>query len=222
MVVSKRRSREGPAVKDEEQEFDAARAPKLNLARGAFRVNAHEKDKSAVEYRESNQKPPTFLLNRFQEMMRTHRQAVPQEQLAFLDTYEEREGIRHLAERSDSLRAERDDGAEKELAALECRRQMLRQSLTEKETQQRRLRLALQKAQEESRRRAGKADWTAWSLVSGGEEQIPPEDGKPPASPNGEDKSKPVDGDGSLSQDSVQNDPAEKPSQKNPKKTENP
>jgi len=149
----------------------------MNLARGDFRVNAHEKENSALAYRESREKASVFLLERFREMMRTHRPAVAEEQLAFLDRQGEKEELRRLQSRAETLHAAGGAGARAELRALERRRQELRQSLSEKETQERRLRLILDRAQEESRRRSGETEQARWLPVSAAEESMPPEDG---------------------------------------------
>ena len=179
LTVSRRRSREGPPVQREEQMLHAESARPMNLARGDFRVNAHKKEDGALAYREGHRKAPVFLLERFREMMRTHRPAVAKEQLPFLDRQKEKEELRRLQSRAETLRAHNGPDARAELRALERRRQELRQSLSEKETQERRLRLILDRAQEESRRRAGETEPVRWSPSPAAAEPLPPDDGKP-------------------------------------------
>jgi hypothetical protein len=176
MVVSRRRSREGPAARREEQQLHAESARPMNLARGDFRVNAHAKEDGALAYRESREKASIFLLERFREMMRTHRPGVAEEQLAFLDRQGEKKALRQLQSRADTLRAAGGPGARAELRALERQKQTLRQELSEKATQERRLRLLLDRAQEESRRRSGETEQARWVPVPAAAE-LPPEDG---------------------------------------------
>ena len=186
LVVSKRRSREGPAALREEQTLLGNSARKMNMARGDFQVNAHDPQKSAVAYRESHQKTPGFMLQRFREMMGTREQDTLAEQVPFLDRQEEREALRRLQSLQENLLA-RGGSGRAILGRIEARKQALRQSLTEKEAQERRLRLLLQKAQEESRRRAGETERLEWQpgavaeelpLPEGdGQENPAPEDG---------------------------------------------
>jgi|GEM_PF-3572153 len=185
MVVSRHRSREGPAARREEQVLRSGSAQKLNLSRGEFRVNAHDKKQGALEYRESHDKASRFLLDRFGEMMRTHRPAETEEQLPFLDRRGDREELRRLESRAVDLRAGGGPGARAELRAIERRKQELHQSLSEKETQERRLRLTLERAQEESRRRAGETETVPWNPPPVTEEPLPPGDGKPGAGQDG-------------------------------------
>lgn len=182
MVVSKRRSREGPAAREEERTLQGDRAKKLDLSRGDFRVNAHDPERSALAYRESHRKTPAFMLARFKEMMRTHRQDTLAEQVPFLDRREEREELRQLQSAREDLLAKKGGGDRETLRAIDRRRESLRQILTEKEGQERRLRLQLQKAQETSRRRAGETEQVRWQLQAAQEAEEPP----PP--PEGEDE----------------------------------
>lgn len=177
MVVSKRRSREGPAALEDERTLRGDRAKKMDLSRGDFRVNVHDPEKSALAYRESHQKTPAFMLKRFKEMMRTHRQDTLAEQVPFLDRREEREELRRLQHTREELLAREGGGDRPALRAVERRKETLRQILTEKEGQERRLRLLLQKAQETSRRRAGETEQVRWQLqaVQEAEEPPPPE-----------------------------------------------
>ena len=181
LVVSKRRSREGPAARREEQTLMGDSARKMNLSRGDFRVNAHDPGKSAVAYRESHRKPPNFMLERFKEMMRTHSQDTLDEQVPFLNRREEREELRRLQRDREELLAREGGEDRAALRAIERRKQALRQALTEKEGQERRLRLLLQKAQEEARRRAGETERAEWlpGLSLDGEEPPPPEGESP-------------------------------------------
>ncbi len=181
LVISKRRSWQGPAAAGEEKVLKGDSARRINLARGDFRVNSHDKQKSAVAYRESHQKPPQFLLERFKELMGRRGQDALEELVPFLNRQEEREELRQLQSRAEELRAGNGGAARLALRHIEARKQELRQRLTEKESQERRLRLLLQKAQEESRRRAGETE-SAYSLFAGGgpaAAETPPEDGKP-------------------------------------------
>ena len=184
LVVSKGRSREGPAALEDEKVLHGDRAKKMDLSRGDFRVNAHDPEKSALAYRESHQKTPAFMLKRFQEMMRTHRQETLDEQVPFLDRRAEREELRRLQHRREALLAREGGGDRPALRAVERRKEELRQILTEKEGQERRLRLLLQKAQEASRRLAGETEQVRWQLQAAQEGEEPP----PP--PEGEDEGK--------------------------------
>lgn len=177
LVVSKRRSREGPAATQAEKTLMGASARKINLSRGNFKANAHDPKKSAVAYRESHQKTPYFMLQKYKEMMRGREQDVLEEQVPFLNQETEREELRRLQSVGDHLRAKGGEAAKAELGRIEARKQYLRQSLTEKQSQERRLRLLLQKAQEESRRRAGEAERVNWQPqnVLGADESPPPE-----------------------------------------------
>ena len=177
LVVSKRRSREGPAATREEQTLLGGSARKLNLARGNFRANAHDPNKSAVAYRESHQKDPRFLLERFKTMMRTREQNTLAEQVPFLDQREEREELRRLQELGEDLLAKGGTEDRAALGHIQARKQALRQSLTEKAGQERRLRLLLQKAQEESRRQAGELEQVSWQLPGPLAEDEPPPEG---------------------------------------------
>lgn len=183
MVVSKRRSREGPAALEDERTLQGDRAKKMDLSRGNFQVNVHDPERSALAYRESHQKTPAFMLNRFKEMMRTRRQDTLAEQVPFLDRREEREELRQLQHRREELLAREGGGDRPALRALERRKETLRQILTEKESQERRLRLLLQKAQETSRRRAGETEQVRWQLQAAQEAEEPPP-------PEGEDEGK--------------------------------
>lgn len=168
MAVSKRRSRDGEAARLDEQRLHGQSARKLNLARGEFLTNAHDPDRSALLYRESAGKPATFLLNRFREMMDTRQQRTSREQLPFLLRKAEREELRQLESRAVALRASDPQGSREELRAIERRSQELHQILTEKETGERRLRLMLDKAQEQARRQAGTAPLPRTSVLSEG------------------------------------------------------
>ena len=192
LVVSKRRSREGPAATGDEKTLKGGGARRMNLARGDFRVNAHDKKKSAVAYRESHKKPPYFLLERFREMMRTRDQDTLAGQVPFLDRRPEREALRRLQTEAETLRARGGAGSRYALREIESRKQAQRQSLTEKKTQERRLRLLLLKAQEESRRRAGETERAQPLWSAGPEEPETPPEGGPPK--DGGDPGK--DGDG--------------------------
>lgn len=192
LVVSRRRSREGAAARREEQTLLGNSARKMNLSRGEFRVNAHDPKKSAVAYRESHRKAPGFLLQRFREMMRTREQDTLEEQVPFLDRRPEREELRRLQSLQENLLA-RGGGGNRMLDRIEVRKQALRQNLTEKTAQERRLRLLLQKAQEESRRRAGETERLNWQPEAVPEEEAPPppEDGKGKNAPGDGDWQKP-------------------------------
>ena len=87
----------------------------------------------------------------------------------------------------------RGGGGNRMLDRIEVRKQALRQSLTEKTAQERRLRLLLQKAQEESRRRAGETERLNWQPEAVPEEEAPPppEDGKGKNAPGDGDWQKP-------------------------------
>lgn len=189
LAVSRRRSREGPPAGREEQTLHAESAQQMNLARGEFRVNAHKKEGGAMVYREDREKASVFLLERFREMMRTHRPALAEEQMPFLNRQEEREELRRLQSREEDLRAAGEGGHRSELRAVERRRQELRQSLSEKETQERRLRLMLDRAQEESRRRTGETE-TVPTFQTAVESAAPDDGGKPGGKP-GKGKKKP-------------------------------
>ena len=181
MVVSKRRGREGPAALEEEKILQADRAKKMDLSRGDFRVNTRTPEKSALAYRESHRKTPAFMLAKFKEMMGTHRQDTLAEQVPFLDRRGEREELRQLQHTREELLERGGGGDRPALRAVERRKEELRQILTEKEGQERRLRLLLEKAREASRRRAGEAELITWQPPAGGEEEEPlpppPEDG---------------------------------------------
>ena len=180
LVVSKRRSREGPAARREEQTLLGDSARRMNLARGDFQVNAHDPKKSAVAYRESHRKPPAFLLQRFREMMAAREQDTLAEQVPFLDREGEREELRRLQSLQENLLARGGSGS-RMLDRIEARKQALRQSLTEKRVQERRLQLLIQKAQEASRRRAGETerlDWVFQETLEGEAPPPPPEDGR--------------------------------------------
>lgn len=151
LAVSEKRSVHGPAVTRDQQVLRGDSARKLNLARGDFQVNSHDPAKSAVVYRGDSQKAPAFLLERFREMMASRPQETLARQVPFLAQSGDREMLRRLQSQADTLRAQSADSAE--VDAVERQRQTLRQSLTEKEAQTRRLRLLLQKAQEEARKR---------------------------------------------------------------------
>ena len=174
LVVSARRSREGPAARREEQTLLGNSARKMNLARGDFRVNAHDPEKSAVAYRESHKKSSRFMLERFKEMMRTREQHTLAQQVPFLNRREEREELRRLQSLGERLQAKGGPQARAAQRKVEARKQALHQQLTEKGVQERRLRLLLEKAREESRRRAGEVERPDWQLPAGPEQAPPP------------------------------------------------
>lgn len=178
MVVSKRRSREGPAARREEQTLMGNSARKVPLSRGDFRVNSHDGKKSALAYRESHEKTPRFMMERFKEMMRTHSQDTLEEQVPFLNRREEREELRQLQRAREALLAKGGGRDRAELRAIERRKQALRQALTEKTGQERRLRLLLEKAREESRRRAGETERASWQPETELEAETPPAEGE--------------------------------------------
>lgn len=178
LVISKGRSRQGPAAVSDEKVLKGDSARRVNLARRDFRVNSHDPQKSAVAYRESHKRPPQFLLERFKELMSSRQQDTLEELVPFLNREGEQEELRQLQSRAEDLQAKESGAEGLALRHIETRKQELRQRLTEKQSQERRLRLLLQKAQEESRRRAGEAE-TVHSLppyIGPAGEEPPPED----------------------------------------------
>ena len=178
LVVSKRRSREGPAATREEQTLLAGSARPMDLTRGNVRVNAHDPKKSAVAFRASHRKSPRSMMARLKEVVRERDQQVLEEQAPFLSRAGERKALRRLQKLEEDLLAKRERPDRPLLRQVNARKQALRQVLTEKTAQERRLRLLLQKAQEASRRRAGaleRADWLSPLLLPLEEEPPPPE-----------------------------------------------
>lgn len=178
LVVSKRRSREGPAATREEQTLLAGSARPMDLTRGNVRVNAHDPKKSAVAFRASHRKSPRSMMARLKEVVRERDQQVLEEQVPFLSRAGERKALRRLQKLEEDLLAKRERPDRPLLRQVNARKQALRQVLTEKTAQERRLRLLLQKAQEASRRRAGeleRADWLSPLLLPLEEEPPPPE-----------------------------------------------
>lgn len=180
LVVSKRRSQEGPPATREEKTLVGASARTMNLARGDFRVNAHDPNKSAVAYRESDRKPPTFLLERFKEMMRGREQDTLEEQAPFLNREKEKRELEWLRREKEALLAGAGRGKAPALGHLEARKETLRQRLAEKSRQERRLLLLLQKAREKSRRRGEEGERAVWRPFAPEEEDLlpPPEGGE--------------------------------------------
>lgn len=181
LVISKRRNRQGPAAGRDEKVLKGDSVRRVNLARRDFRVNSHDPQKSALAYRESHKRPPQFLLERFKELMSSRQQDTLEELVPFLTRKDEQEELRQLQSRAEDLQAKESGAGSLALRHIEIRKQELRQRLTEKQSQERRLRLLLQKAQEESRRRAGEAE-TVHSLppyIGPAGEEPPPEDGEP-------------------------------------------
>lgn len=179
LVVSKRRSREGPAATRDEKALRASGARKMERVRGEFLTNPHDPEQSALAFRSPDKPAPGRMLGQFQRMMHGRAQEVLAEQVPFLDRRPEREALKALGERADDLRARGGAEARAELGVLERRRQALRQSLTEKAAQQRKVRLMLQKAREESKRRAGESEpprryWLLTAAPAG--EEPPPEE----------------------------------------------
>ena len=158
LVVSRRRSREGPAATRDERALRASGARKMERVRGEFFTNPHDPERSALGFRSPDKPAPGRMLGQFQRMMHGREQEVLAEQVPFLDRRPEREELKALGERADDLRARGGAAERAELGALERRRQVLRQSLTEKAAQQRKVRLMLQKAREEAKRRAGESE----------------------------------------------------------------
>ncbi|MEG0779023.1 MAG: hypothetical protein RR426_00340 [Oscillospiraceae bacterium] len=190
MVVSKQRSREGVAATGEDKHVHAQSASKIHLTRGNFQTNSNDGKTGAVSYRESRKKQPGKMLAQFQALMNRREQAVLQEQVPFLSQKEEKEELRVLEARADAMRAENSPEAHRSLREIESRKQYLHRSLAEKTAQERRLRLTLQKAEEESHRQAGeRADLPRngfFGILSPEEPpEEPPEDG---AAGAGEDK----------------------------------
>lgn len=158
LVVSKRRSGKGEAATRDEQALRARGARKMERQRGDFRTNPHDPKRSAVAFRTPARPAPSRMLGRFQGMMDRREQELLAEQTPFLNPKPERAELKALGERAEDLRARGGAEGRAELDAVERRRQELRQVLTEKETQTRKVRLLLQKAREDAKRRAGESE----------------------------------------------------------------
>ena len=158
IVVSRRRTQEGPAIREDEKELRGESARKMERTRGDFLTNPHDKQESAVGYRQSGAKSPRMMLNQFRALMEQHDQKTVKPQMSFLSRREEKAELKALRERELALRAERGGEAQAELRVIERRREELRQILAGKETQERRMKQILQKAGEEAARR-GEKSW---------------------------------------------------------------
>lgn len=193
LVVSKRRSREGEAATRDEQALRARGARKMERERGEFRTNPHDPKKSAVAFHTPAKPAPGRMLGRFQGMVHRREQEVLAEQVPFLDQKPERAELKALQEQADELRAMGGAQAREELDAIERRRQELRQILTEKEGQERKTRLLLQKAREASKHAPEESEpprrfFLIPAPTDGAEP--PPEDGEDPGEASGEDEKK--------------------------------
>lgn len=180
VVVSKKRAYEGVAATEDEQVLKEDSSRRMHLTRGNFKVNSHDEKNSALAYRESRTKAPGQLLGRFRELMHNREQHTLEEQAPFLDRKPERKALRRLQEQEENLRGKRGPEDRETLAAIQREKQRLRQVLTEKVGQERRLRLILQKAKEEAQKQAGEAPWQLPLLLLTPlepEEELPPVEG---------------------------------------------
>ena len=158
VVVSRRRTQEGPAVREDEKVLKGDSARPIHLARGNFQVNSHNAQKSAVGYRQSYKKAPYAMTGQMRGMMESGEQETIWKQAPFLSQKPEKAELKLLREQEVELLHRSDPADKEQLKEIRRRTQQLRRVLVEKEGQQRRLRLILQKAREEAMRR-GEEDW---------------------------------------------------------------
>ena len=170
IVVSRRRTQQGPMVREDEKTLRGESARRMERTRGNFSTNSHDKRESAVAYRQSSAKAPQMMLNQFRAMTERNQQQTVKKQMLFLSRETEKQELRELRSRELELRAQGDRDAKAQLRAIERRRQELRQILAEKETQERRMKQVLQKAGEEAAQRAMES-WERPFLLAGWDAQ---------------------------------------------------
>lgn len=182
ILLSRRRTQEGLAVRADEKELRGESARKMTQTRGSFLTNTHDEKESAVAYRQSHRKAPQMMLNQFRTMMEKRDQQTAKNQMAFLSRREEKAELKALRQRELTLRAQGGTEARSALRAIERRREELRQILADKETQERCMRQVLQKAGEEAERRSEESwerpfvfsdQWQAEAEEDGGGEPRP-------------------------------------------------
>lgn len=196
VVVSRRRTQKGPAVREDEKVLKGDSARPINLARGNFQVNSHDGKKSAVGYRQSYKKNPCAMTGQMRGMMEGREQETVWKQAPFLSQKPEKEELKLLREQEVELLRKSDPEDKEQLKEIQRRTQQLRRVLVEKEGQQRRLRLILQKAREEAMQR-GEEDWQ-WPLrrFVPGEESELSDDGENPGQEEESDSEQPEEDEG--------------------------
>lgn len=158
VVVSRRRTEEGPAVSEDEKVLNGNRAVSMGGVRGAFQVNSHDEEKSAVAYRRSARKNAGNMVGQIREMMTEREQETIWKQAPFFNRQPEQEEMKLLREEELELRHRSEPEDRERLREVERRSQQLRRRIEEKEGQERRLRFILEKAREEAEKQ-GEAPW---------------------------------------------------------------
>lgn len=150
LVVSRRRSKEGPQPDREAQVLQAERAVRVRPARGVYLTGNLRPEKSAFGYRESLEKSPYIMRRKMKALVRRRKHDALKQMLPFLSDRKEGEELKDLR-REERAHTEAGIHPPRELVA---RKEALRAVISDKHREEKRFTRHLERTVERARRTA--------------------------------------------------------------------
>lgn len=149
MVVHEKRSSYGLGLKNDNKQVEGSRKTPIDMLRGDFYANSHDKEDSAFVYEESLETTYQKMIEHLREMMDETHQRSGEQVLPFLNRKEDKEKEKEITEQ---LRKHREKGNQSESIIWSQRQEAFKQEKAEKEEMYRHFQRELMFTKEKSKK----------------------------------------------------------------------